>query len=46
MLAEMMNIPGVINNDPEVMAKLEIARKYSLRIDGHAPGLRDDLLSA
>ena len=45
MLAEMMNIPGVLNNDSEVLAKLEMAKKYSLRIDGHAPGMKGDALS-
>lgn len=44
-LSEMMNIPGVLNNDPEVVAKLSIAKKYNLRIDGHAPALRGDSLS-
>ncbi len=38
-LAEMMNYPGVIFRDPEVLAKLELARKHHLPIDGHAPGL-------
>lgn len=39
-LAEMMNYPGVLFNDPEVMAKLEAARKTGKPIDGHAPGVR------
>lgn len=39
-LSEMMNFPGVVNRDPDVMKKLEIAKKYGKRIDGHAPGLR------
>ena len=39
-LSEMMNFPGVISEFPEVMAKLESAKKYGKRIDGHAPGLR------
>jgi adenine deaminase len=39
-LSEMMNYPGVLNNDPEVMEKLRIARKYHKPVDGHAPGLR------
>ncbi|MCX7880712.1 MAG: adenine deaminase [Ignavibacteria bacterium] len=39
-LSEMMNFPGVINDIPDVMKKIEIARKYNLPIDGHAPGLR------
>jgi adenine deaminase len=38
-LGEVMNFPGVINNDPEVMKKIESARKYKKVIDGHAPGL-------
>lgn len=36
-LAEMMNFPGVINGDEEVLRKLELARKYNKPIDGHAP---------
>jgi adenine deaminase len=38
-LAEVMNYPGVINKDPDIMAKLNIAKNYSKPIDGHAPGL-------
>ncbi|KYK32255.1 MAG: adenosine deaminase [Thermoplasmatales archaeon SG8-52-3] len=38
-LAEMMNYPGVVNNDKEVIAKINLAKKYSKPIDGHAPGL-------
>jgi adenine deaminase len=38
-LSEMMNFPGVIYGDSEVMKKLEIARKLRKPIDGHAPGL-------
>ena len=45
-LAEMMNFPGVVHQDPEVMAKLAIARRYGKNIDGHAPGLRGDGLRA
>lgn len=41
-LAEMMNFPGVVHGDPEVMAKLEIAKRHGKKIDGHAPGLRGD----
>ena len=36
-LGEMMNFPGVINGDEEVLRKLELARKYQKPIDGHAP---------
>lgn len=39
-LAEMMNYPGVIYDDPEVWSKIEAARKMNKMIDGHAPGLR------
>lgn len=43
-LGEMMNFPGVINGDEEVLKKLELARKYGKPIDGHAPLLsREDL---
>lgn len=38
-LAEMMNVPGVLNKDPDVMAKLAAARSLGKPIDGHAPGL-------
>ena len=41
-LAEIMNYPGVIYNDSEVMEKIEIAKKYSKPIDGHAPKLSGD----
>jgi len=45
-LSEMMNFPGVIGRDPEVMAKLAAAAKMGKRVDGHAPGLRGtDLLA-
>ena len=36
-LGEMMNFPGVLNGDEEVLKKLELARKYNKPIDGHAP---------
>ena len=38
-LSEMMNYPGVLNGDPEVLAKIALAKKYGKPIDGHAPGL-------
>jgi len=38
-LAEMMNYPGVINNVTEVIEKINLSKKYSKPIDGHAPGL-------
>lgn len=41
-LAEMMNFPGVLNEDDEVMQKIFIAHKYGKVVDGHAPGLRGE----
>jgi adenine deaminase len=45
-LSEMMNFPGVIHRDPDVMRKIDIAKKHGKRIDGHAPGLRGADLEA
>ncbi|MCF0063641.1 adenine deaminase [Dyadobacter chenwenxiniae] len=41
-LAEVMNFPGVINEDPDMMAKINWAKHYNKVIDGHAPGLRGE----
>ena len=41
-LAEMMNYPGVLFDDEEVLKKLAWAKHYNKPIDGHAPGLRGD----
>ena len=38
-LSEMMNFPGVLQGDPEVMKKISLAKKYHKPVDGHAPGL-------
>lgn len=38
-LSEMMNYPGVLNNAPDIIAKLQLARRYGCPIDGHAPSL-------
>lgn len=38
-LAEMMNWPGVLNSDLEVMKKIASAKKHGKPVDGHAPGL-------
>ncbi len=43
-LGEMMNFPGVVHQDPEVMAKLDMAE--NMVIDGHAPGLSGRDLNA
>lgn len=39
-LSEMMNFPGVLNGDEEVMQKIAIAHRLGKPVDGHAPGLR------
>jgi adenine deaminase len=41
-LSEMMNYPGVLFRDQEVMEKISIAQKHGKPIDGHAPGLTGD----
>lgn len=41
-LSEMMNYPGVMSNDEEVIRKIELAHKYNKPIDGHAPMLKGD----
>lgn len=41
-LSEMMNYPGVLHQDPEVMKKIGIAHALGKPVDGHAPGLRGE----
>ena len=41
-LSEVMNWPGVLQDDPEVMAKIAAAKRLGKPIDGHAPGLRGE----
>lgn len=43
-VAEVMNFPGVINGDPEMLARIAVAG--SRRVDGHAPGVRGRMLDA
>ncbi len=38
-LSEVMNYPGVINGDPEMMRKIEAAKRHGKPIDGHAPAV-------
>ena len=45
-IAEMMNFPGVLNMDKNVMAKLELAKSMGKCIDGHAPYLKGKDLCA
>ena len=39
-LSEMMNFPGVLSKDKNVMQKIAAAKKMNKPVDGHAPGLR------
>ncbi|MBX9783172.1 MAG: DUF559 domain-containing protein [Chitinophagaceae bacterium] len=41
-LSEMMNFPGVLNGDEEVMKKIKSAQELGKPVDGHAPGLRGE----
>ena len=41
-LSEMMNFPGVLGNDKEVMKKIKAALRNNKPVDGHAPGLRGE----
>ena len=41
-LSEMMNFPGVLHKDPEVLAKITAAHHLGKPVDGHAPGLRGE----
>ncbi len=43
-LGEMMNFPGVINEDSEVINKLKVAKKHNAQIDGHIPHLSNESL--
>jgi len=45
-IAEMMNFPGVINLDSEVLSKIKLGIEKNKRIDGHAPYLSDKNLCA
>ena len=45
-LAEMMNFPGVVGGDTEVISKIVAAQAHHKKIDGHAPGLTGKDLAA
>lgn len=45
-LGEMMNYPGVIYKDKDVMDKLNLARKNKKCVDGHAPRINGECLNA
>jgi adenine deaminase len=38
-LGEMMNFPGVLYRDQEILAKIIAAKKFKKPLDGHSPGL-------
>lgn len=41
-LSEVMNYPGVIHHNADLMIKIAIAKKYGRPIDGHAPAVTGD----
>ena len=45
-LAEVMNYPGVVYKDPEVLEKINVALVHDKRVDGHAPELAGPELNA
>lgn len=45
-LGEMMNYPGVIYKDKNVIEKLELASKNNKIIDGHGPNISNEKLNA
>ena len=44
-LSEVMNFPGVIHDDPDMLAKIARAKVLHKPVDGHAPGLRGEDLA-
>lgn len=45
-LAEMMNVPGVLAKDPDLLAKSAMVLSEGMRIDGHSPLVKGAALSA
>lgn len=45
-LGEVMNFPGVINGDRDLITKIELVRHKYKKIDGHSPGLKGKALNA
>jgi len=41
-LSEVMNYPGVLHGDPDMLDKIAAAKKVGKPVDGHAPGLRGE----
>jgi adenine deaminase len=44
-LAEMMNYPGVLFDDEEVLKKIAWAKYYNKPVDGHAPGIKGEAIT-
>ncbi|RRS31602.1 MAG: adenine deaminase [Epsilonproteobacteria bacterium (ex Lamellibrachia satsuma)] len=44
-LSEVMNVPGVLAKDKDIMEKIALAKSLNKPIDGHAPGLRGENLT-
>lgn len=44
-LGEVMNFPGVLNEDADLLRKIYHARKRRMRVEGHCPGLSGNALS-
>ncbi len=45
-IAEMMNFPGVVNCDSNVLSKVKLGLEHKKRVDGHAPHLSGKELNA
>ena len=45
-LSEVMNFPGVLAGDPDLMAMIAAAQRQGLPVDGHAPGLTGSAAAA
>ena len=45
-LSEVMNYPGVLNGDPDLLAMIAAAKARGKQVDGHAPGLRGEQAAA
>lgn len=44
-LGEVMNFPGVLGDDPDLLRKIEVARQHDKKVDGHAPKLTGEDLA-
>lgn len=44
-IGEMMNYPGVLAKDKNLLEKIALGKKYGKIIDGHSPGLSGDKLN-